>query len=214
MLYSGSEEHTNWIAGNNTIDYVFVTNSDALADLQQYGYSNVSFLNETQQNVIANVLTSTTHATGINFELADNGEEAELYFYIADLNDAAAVQFPVFNYYLDVNNEVRETDLDSYIIFDSDYVNSEFSLGSYAYETILHEVGHFLGLAHPHEGDVLAEAFDHNSHTLMSYNDSGVYYTDYRPLDKVALEYLYGGDGIGGEFGVYSTVTLEPNVIA
>ena len=28
------------------------------------------------------------------------------------------------------------------------------------------------------------------------------------------MEYLYGGDGIGGEFGVYSTVTLEPNVIA
>ena len=62
--------------------------------------------------------------------------------------------------------------------------------------------------------DVLAEAFDHNSHTLMSYNDSGVYYTDYRPdRQELTLEYLYGGDGIGGEFGVYSTVTLEPNVI-
>ena len=37
------EEISELIAGNNTIDYVFVTNSDALADLQQYGYSNVSF---------------------------------------------------------------------------------------------------------------------------------------------------------------------------
>ena len=33
----------------------------------------------------------------------------------------------------------------------------------------------------------------------MTYVDSaGVYVSDFSPLDKVALDFLYGGDGIGG----------------
>jgi Peptidase M10 serralysin C terminal/Metallo-peptidase family M12B Reprolysin-like len=54
---------------------------------------------------------------------------------------------------------------------------SDLTAGSFAYETLLHELGHSIGLAHPHDnggGSSLYsdKTYDHVLYTIMSYNDN------------------------------------------
>jgi len=44
--------------------------------------------------------------------------------------------------------------------------------GQFGYRLLLHEIGHAMGLEHPHEGVALAEAIDSQNTTVMSYDDS------------------------------------------
>jgi Ca2+-binding RTX toxin-like protein len=60
----------------------------------------------------------------------------------------------------------------------SDY--GTMAYGSYAYSTLVHEIGHALGLKHPHEGATrLVGAEDSSKYTVMTYNDrtDNTYYT-------------------------------------
>lgn len=76
--------------------------------------------------------------------------------------------------------------------------------GSYAYEVLLHEIGHALGLEHPHEGGlILAHDLDNNVQTVMTYEYAARNATQPGILDRQALDYIYGdasqfeGWGIG-----------------
>ena len=68
-----------------------------------------------------------------------------------------------------------------------------FEPGTSAFQVILHELGHAVGLKHPFEGEVLlASDLDTTSQTLMSYDWDGNTYAQYSPLDVQALQHLYG----------------------
>ena len=75
-----------------------------------------------------------------------------------------------------------------------DYSGS-LAKGGYGYYLLLHELGHAMGLAHPHEdgGDafVLSSAVDSTASTVMSYNYMGGV-TGLQHLDQDALQTLYG----------------------
>ncbi|MCX6953007.1 MAG: matrixin family metalloprotease, partial [Verrucomicrobia bacterium] len=82
--------------------------------------------------------------------------------------------------------------------------------GGYGYETILHEIGHTLGLKHPGNynaggggtgGPYLSTEDDNREHSIMSYWDNGatagVNPTTAMPYDIAALQYLYGANTAG-----------------
>jgi hypothetical protein len=78
-----------------------------------------------------------------------------------------------------------------------------FGPGSYGYSTLLHEIGHALGLAHPFEGAVrLPVEEDGYDYTLMSYTasagDPGSWVdfepTTPMPYDVLAIQHLYGAN--------------------
>jgi Ca2+-binding RTX toxin-like protein len=75
--------------------------------------------------------------------------------------------------------------------------------GQYSALTLIHEIGHALGLKHPFshadargdvgEGPYLPDAEDTTSWTVMSYvSDAAQYHLTYSALDIAALQYLYG----------------------
>ena len=192
-------------------------------------------LSSSQQDAVQRALDAASDATGIQFERAtvDSNntlgvidDEPELYIYFTDL-DATGWGLPNIRFIMS-RSALKYINLMGLMIRSISYemwtwmVTSLLMMiiyilifsGSWEYETLLHEIGHFLGLNHPHEDPVLDPWLDNNMNTVMTYNHGGNYVSDYAPLDKVALEYLYGGDGIGGQYGYFQTSTLDPNIEA
>jgi hypothetical protein len=79
--------------------------------------------------------------------------------------------------------------------------NETMSVGTEGALTLIHEIGHALGLKHPHEeaegvGDVSVLLIDEDSvaNTVMSYEESTVenFKFEFNTLDIAALHYIYG----------------------
>jgi serralysin len=65
--------------------------------------------------------------------------------------------------------------------------------GRHGYMTLIHEIGHALGLKHPHSGSsVLAPGQNNTTNTVMSYNNTGNSSGTFMPYDIKALQHLYG----------------------
>lgn len=102
--------------------------------------------------------------------------------------------------------------------------------GNYAALTIIHEIGHALGLKHPHDetigesgaanGPYLSTREDITTYTQLSYNErTEDFVSQFRDLDIAALQYLYGPAEISGtapnqtDDNVYALLTTQRNFI-
>lgn len=65
--------------------------------------------------------------------------------------------------------------------------------GRFSYELLLHEIGHGLGLSHPHgQSIILPPSYDSTLFTVMSYVDNDNFKAEYMLYDIAALQFLYG----------------------
>lgn len=85
----------------------------------------------------------------------------------------------------------------------SQWIGGQWDKGTYEYFALLHEIGHAIGLKHPHE-DPVAMPADHDSrmYTVMSYSSLpgddksafSYYPTTPMVLDIAAIQQIYGAD--------------------
>lgn len=181
------------LGSSNTFFYNFPNSLPSYDTNASHGdgfktFSSVQIVRaETALNYIASVIDvhfkKTTTANGLNTLVFANNNQS---------SSAGSANYP--------SNSMIGSD----IYFDTSVINSKFADGSYAALTLIHEIGHALGLEHPFSyaqaggGSVsdppyLTGAEDSTAWTVMSYEDSSAqYYLSLSPLDIAALQYIYG----------------------
>ncbi len=98
------------------------------------------------------------------------------------------------------------------------------SEGTFSAITLIHELGHAIGLKHPfshsasgigtEDGPYLPTAENSSLWTVMSYNNSAAeYHLRFSPLDIAALQYLYGPSTAITDNNTYTLTSSGPNFI-
>ena len=196
----------NWLVSNQLLRPIYYTfdlgEYDAAWESYESDSKQIGF-NAEQQTFANAAFRYIDEITGLNHvEIADT-ISADLFLAYTDLADPSTTGLTIgeTSYtLLEGSGSVGSIEVKQYLYLDTTPANNVLDLtpGGYGYETLLHELGHTLGLAHPHEDIALAPNLDISSNTLMSYNQSGGPYSAYREIDLAAINWLYGDDGLGG----------------
>jgi serralysin len=197
----------NYVTGDaNTIYFTF-----SITEANQTGKTGQQAFSAAQQAYARTAMAYLHTVTGINFVEVANGSTAEVHLANIDIDGATTSGLCHWdtNYsYNRATNELTTFSAEAYVYLDDNEFrtqNADLTPGGEGYETLLHELGHMLGLKHPFEDLVqLPSATNNTAYTLMAYNDSGGPYSTYRQYDLATLAWLYGGDGLGGALGLNS----------
>ncbi|MBP0022267.1 MAG: hypothetical protein J7647_32515 [Cyanobacteria bacterium SBLK] len=207
-----NETRTYWEGGAgsqnpNTITYSFYKNSSGA----YYGNEeNVSELDVEIQNNVREVLSNISKFVNLDFqEVADTNASYGIMRFMFSTNPSYAYA------YLPNSGEIAG---DVFFNPNTDRNSTNWfgkGLGSHGYASIIHEIGHALGLKHPgiYDGDganpVLDGAKDNFVNTGMSYNFTGAEFITAMPYDIRALQYLYGSRDFNNSNTTYTFTEVD-----
>lgn len=169
----------------------------------------VTPFNAMQKDAARHILADASALTGISFVEVAAGAQADIAFANANLGGTqSAICNSGYSYSYAADKTLTAVSAYAHVLVD-DVAAASYNLvptpGGAGYEVLLHEIGHALGLGHPFEGSrALPAAQDNTDNTVMSYTDVDGYKSTFQPYDKLALDWIYGGDGLGGQRGYNS----------
>ena len=156
-----------WAAGNATFAAPPGAASYSLANEQNATYHYG--LNATQQTAAQAALQSWADVANINFQQVPDtaSNVGDIRFAFSSAVGSAAWGYSFYpNSYWSSAGDIWISTLSS------GATNPTWSGGSYNYYSLVHEIGHTLGLKHPFEGPVfLPPALDNRQYSVMSYTD-------------------------------------------
>ena len=193
----------------NTLYYTFSISSG-----NEAGRSGQEMFSVSQQAATRSAFDYLHQVTGIVFEETGDGALAQIHLANLDIEGAYTTGLASWRAGYSGSSNLTSYSVNAYLYLDNaEYrgMTQNLTPGGNGYETLLHELGHVLGLKHPfHEDDggaqiVLSPNEDHTGNTLMSYTSDGRAHSTYSPYDIAALNWLYGGDGLRGALGINSS---------
>ena len=195
-LYSGGATWNDLLISDQSVVYFgFMQTKYDTKDGTWSDLSNFASMDATQKASVRDAFAEVSRVTGIVFYETADTSSADILLGTGELggNIAGTAYLPYYNTALGHMAS-------SIVIDNTSYHSLDPSTDTTWYEVLLHEEGHAMGLKHPFEGSVtLPKSEDNTGNTLMSYTDSpsGPFNT-YRSYDVLALQYIYGQDGLGG----------------
>lgn len=198
-----------WPDGRNVLYFTF--DASAGSEIATETSSAVTRFNTAQQQATREILQHAASVTGISFVEVAGGAQADVHFAATNLQGAsvAGLASTYYGYSYMQNGTITRLEAEALVFLDNVEhagINSQPVAGSVGYEVLLHEIGHMLGLAHPFSSPrPLPVGQDHTDNTVMSYTDRGGNKSVFQPYDLLALDWLYGRDGLGGVWGFNST---------
>jgi Ca2+-binding RTX toxin-like protein len=188
-----------------SLTYGFMTTAPSYADPSNIGWIGNEFgsfqaFYALQRQAVDRAIQNYEQVCNVDFSFLANGDAAQVRFGNADLGDFAAAHS-----YLPERSSNWEGEGDVWFHVGETYLHDPWA-GSYAYMVVLHEIGHTLGLKHPHDPDGLTSPAtllpeeDNRQYTVMSYNPHPNYLnpplepSSLQLYDIAALQYLYGAN--------------------
>lgn len=180
-----------------TVKYAFAT-TDSLKSLSGADARGAAVMTDVQKTAVADAFAYLSNVINLRFEAVSDPAQADIVF---GQNNQAGVSAGYANAPNQSGGHAE------YLFLASDQsTNSTFTNGSYGLTTLLHEIGHTLGLKHPGNynaggggavGPYLPAATDNRRFSLMSYNAAPGTSANPQTLmgyDVLALQFLYGAN--------------------
>lgn len=182
------------------VSYSFLENAELPSRDSYSPYENSGYwsFDATQRDSTRQAMAAMSAVTGVTFVEASGEEAMVQVFGTSGSPYGGWAHYPWVSDYSGADT--------AYMVIDQ---TGGFQPGSWAYQVLLHELGHAVGLKHPFEGSLqLAADLDTASQTLMSYDGLGNGATTFAPLDVMALQYIYGrpGQSSGWDWGMAGEV--------
>jgi len=174
-------------AGKHVLSFSFAT-------LVKEGVTGAYSFTDAQKQSVRDALSRFSDVLNLSFVELGNDAQADLSFHLDDLMSEGLGAFA--GYATPATGEVH---LNS--SFYAKYIQDGFGnakpqrtldVGTSGFETLLHEIGHALGLKHPFEAPVLPNAENTNANTVMSYTRPDGPATQLAAFDVAALQLLFG----------------------
>ena len=181
------------------------------ASTSQVPSADFTAFTEAMRQAARNALAAWASVAGLTFVEVPAAVGGEIRFGFDGTMDGNTVGYA---YMPNLTEDGESTVGGDIYLLTSRYAGASGAAGTEAYEVLLHEIGHAIGLKHPFDDTpVLASTLDNTNNTVMSYTHLSGPKAAPQSLDIAAITWLYGTAAQAAADGISTSYSQTTNVL-